>query len=173
VIARVTKKRAQKRRQGKRARRRGLRRPVPAPVLPLAVEERSLPIVREVARVARSADPPTVKLEGALEIVFGAYGNGDPEFSAQLLGGWMRSREDKHCRLTMAWLREQLRLSLEEILAEGLASGAFRRDLEPGAVAAVMLGAAEGCLLQSATQGGAVAPEHLVRTLLRLAVSGA
>ena len=41
------------------------------------------------------------------------------------------------------------------------------------AVAAVMLGAAEGCLLQSATQGGAVPPGELVKALMSLALSGA
>jgi BetI-type transcriptional repressor, C-terminal len=85
----------------------------------------------------------------------------------------MRAREDEQFRLTLAWQREQARLSLEEILAEGLASGGFRSDLDPGATAAVILGSAEGCLLQSATQGGAVPPEQLLRTLLRLVVNGA
>ena len=42
-----------------------------------------------------------------------------------------------------------------------------------GAVAAVILGAAEGCLLQAATQGGAVPPGEIVRTLLSLTLSGA
>ena len=55
----------------------------------------------------------------------------------------------------------------------GSAAGAFRRDLDAGAVAAVMLGAAEGCLLQAATQGGAVPPGELVKTLLGLVLSGA
>ena len=54
-----------------------------------------------------------------------------------------------------------------------MAAGAFRKDLATGAVAAVMVGAAEGCLLQSATQGGAVPPGELVRALLNLALSGA
>ncbi len=146
-----------------------------APAVPAAarLEQRALPIVRELARVARGTDPPRVKLEGALEILFGAYGESDPEYSGQFLAGWIRARQDKQVRLTMAWQREQLRLSLQDILTEGAAAGAFRRDLDPGAVAAVILGAAEGCLLQAATDGGPVAAEQLVRTLLRLAVTGA
>jgi hypothetical protein len=85
----------------------------------------------------------------------------------------VRAREDKQFRLTLAWQREQLRLSLEDILFEGVAAGVFRADLDSGAVAAVILGAAEGCLLQSATEGGAVSAEHLMRTLLRLALNEA
>ena len=73
----------------------------------------------------------------------------------------------------MAWLREQLRLSFEEILAEGIQAGALRRDLDPVIFSAICLGAAEGCLLQSASQGGTVSPADLVKSLLRLAVSGA
>ncbi len=138
-----------------------------------AIEERFAPIVAAVARVAREGEPPAVRLEGAMEIVFGAYGQSDPDFSEMLLTGWMRARHDKHHRLALAWQREQLRLSLEEILQAGVAAGVFRREMVTGAVAAVMLGAAEGCLLQSATQGGAVPPGELVRALMSLALSGA
>ena len=137
-----------------------------------AIEERFAPIVAAVARVARGADPPAVRLEGAMEIIFGAYGQSDPDFSEMLLTGWMRARHDKHHRLALAWQREQLRLSLEEILQAGVAAGAFRKQLDTDAVAAVMLGAAEGCLLQSATQGGAVPPGELVQALMSLALSG-
>ena len=38
--------------------------------------------------------------------------------------------------------------------------------MDAGAVAAVIVGAAEGCLLQAATDGGAVTAEQIVRTLL-------
>jgi hypothetical protein len=142
--------------------------------VPVAViEERALPIVTELARVARSDNPPRVKIEGAMEILFGAYGESDPDFSGLFLKGWMEARDDKQFRLTLAWQREQIRLSFEEILEEGVASGALRADLDPGAVAAVILGTAEGCLLQSPTQGGAVSAEQLLHTLLRLIVSGA
>lgn len=138
-----------------------------------AIEERFAPIVAAVARVAAGAEPPAVRLEGAMEIIFGAYGLSDPDFSELLLTGWMRARHDKHHRLALAWQREQLRLSLGEILVAGAAAGVFRKELDAGAVAAVMLGAAEGCLLQTATQGGAVPPGELVKTLMRLALSGA
>jgi hypothetical protein len=143
----------------------------PSPVALL--DERGLPIASELARVARSADPPAVKLEGALEILFGAYGESDREFSALLLNGWVRARDDKHFRLTLAWQREQLRLSIEDILSEGVARGTFRPGIDPGAVAAVILGVAEGCLLQAATEGGAVSPADLVRCLLGLTLTGA
>ncbi len=149
------------------------RRARPAVSAAAVLEERALPLVNELARVARSQNPPRVKLEGAMEVLFGAYGESDPEFSGLFLTGWVRAREDKQFRLTLAWQREQLRLSLEDILCEGVAAGVFRADLDSGAVAAVILGAAEGCLLQSATEGGAVSAEHLMRTLLRLALNEA
>ncbi|MBI4588403.1 MAG: TetR family transcriptional regulator C-terminal domain-containing protein [Candidatus Rokubacteria bacterium] len=138
-----------------------------------AIEERGLPLVKELARLARGTDPPPVKLEGALDILFGAFGAGDEPFCDLLLEGWLRARRDKRLRLAMAWLREQLRLSVEEIVAEGIAARAFRADLDPVVFSAVCLGAAEGCLLQSASQGGPVAPDELVKTLLRLAASHA
>jgi hypothetical protein len=138
-----------------------------------AIEERFAPIVAAVDRVARGSESPAVRLEGAMEIIFGAHGQSDPDFSELLLTAWMRARRDKHHRLALAWQREQLRLALQEILQAGAAAGTFRKDLDAGAVAAVILGAAEGCLLQSATQGGAVPPGEIVRTLLGLTLSGA
>jgi hypothetical protein len=131
-------------------------------------EERGLPIVRELHRIAKGQEPSARKLEGALEILFGALGEVDAEFSRLLLDGWVHAREDKRFRLTMAWLREQMRLSLAEILAEGAASGAFRPDLDSEAVAAVCLGTAEGSLLQTASHGGPVRTEAILRALMRL-----
>jgi len=152
-------------------RQRAIAAPAVSPAV--ALEQQALPIVSELARVARGTESAPVKLEGAMEILFGAYGESDPEFSGRLLGGWLQARDDKEFRLTLAWQREQIRLSLQDILAEGATSGVFRRDLDPGAVAAVILGVAEGCLLQTATQGGSVTPEHLLRTVLRLVSNGA
>ena len=54
----------------------------------------------------------------------------------------------------------------------GVAAGTFRKQLDTDAVAAVMLSAAEGCLLQSATQGGVVPPGEIVKALMSLALSG-
>lgn len=129
--------------------------------------------MKELARLARRPDPPSLKLEGALDVLFGAFGASDERFAGLMLEGWLRARRDKRFRLAMAWLREQLRLSVEEILAEGVAGGAFRRDLDPVVFSAVCLGAAEGCLLQSPSQGGTVPPDQLLKLLLRLALSGA
>ncbi len=148
--------------------RRGRAVPIPAPptapvttvAVASQVEQRGLPIVAELARVARGPGTPRVKLEGAMEILL-------------FLHGWMRARHDKQFRLTLAWQREQIRLSLEDILVEGVRVGVFRAGMDAGAVAAVIVGAAEGCLLQAATDGGAVTAEQIVRTLLTLAVGGA
>lgn len=134
------------------------------------VEERALPIARELSRVAAGDDPPAAKLEGALEIVFGAFGESGPDFAHLLIEGWARAAGDRHYRLMMAWLREQFRLSLEEILDQGMAAGAFRADLDSAAVASVILGTAEGCLLQSGSQGGTVPTERLVRAIMQLAL---
>jgi hypothetical protein len=122
--------------------------------------------------MARATIPPRARLEGAMAVLFGAYGQSDPDFAGLLLHGWMRARHDKQFRLTLAWQREQIRLSLEDILVDGARAGAFRPGMDAAAVAAVIVGAAEGCLLQAATDGGTVTAEQIVETLLTLAVSG-
>ena len=139
------------------------------PVRVRTIEERGLALVRELHRIARGADAPSVKLEGALEILFGAFSGGDEPFRLLLLDGWLRAREQKPYRLAMAWLREQMRLCIEEILTEGITAGSFREDADPGALAAVCLGTAEGCLLQPDAHAGTVAPDQLVKILLGLA----
>ena len=137
------------------------------------VEQRGRPIVAALARIARGSEPPRARLEQAIRLLLAAYGESDPDFSGLFLTGWARARHDKQFRLTLAWQREQIRLSLEDILTEGVRTRRFRGDLDAGAVAAVIVGAAEGCLLQAATEGGAVPAERLVGALLTLAVSGA
>ena len=137
------------------------------------VEQRGRPIVAALARIARGSEPPRARLEQAIRLLLAAYGESDPDFSGLFLTGWARARHDKQFRLTLAWQREQIRLSLEDILTEGARTRRFRGDLDAGAVAAVIVGAAEGCLLQAATEGGAVPAERLVGALLTLAVSGA
>ena len=151
--------------------------PPPSPAISTAaaatqVEQRGLPIVTALARIARAPDPPRVRLERGIRLLLAAYGEGDPDFSGLFLTGWARARHDKQFRLTLAWQREQIRLSLEDMLVDGVRAGGFRSDLDAGAVAAVIVGAAEGCLLQAGTQGGAVGAERLVGALLAL-VSGA
>jgi len=150
--------------------------PLPPALLPPApgpaatqVEQRGLPIVAELDRVARGPGPSRVKLEGAIRILFAAYGASDPEFSGQLLAGWAQARHDKQFRLTLAWQREQIRLSIEDVLAEGVRNQDFRADLDAPAVAAVIVGAAEGCLLQTVTEGGTVPGDRVIRSLLVLA----
>jgi hypothetical protein len=176
----LTKKRAKKRKTGRAA----ASRPAAAPPVEQAelalsasagerVEERGLPMLSELARVARGPEPPAAKLETALDVLFRAYAQGDLEFAGLLLSGWIRARHDKHTRLTMAWHREQVRLSLAEILAQGVAERVFRSSPDPGAVAAVILGAAEGCLLQSATEGGPVSGGDLAKAVLSLVLSEA
>lgn len=144
-----------------------------SPVSLAAIEAHGLALARELARIARGSDPPAIKLEGILDILFGAFSEGDETFRGLLLDGWLRAHHEKPYRLAMGWLREQMRLSIEEIAREGVGSGAFRRDVDAAALAALCLGAAEACLLAPKAQTGAVPPDLIARQLLRFAVSGA
>jgi transcriptional regulator BetI-like protein len=136
------------------------------------VEQHGLPVVAELGRVARGSGPSRAKLEQAMRVLFSAYGADDPDFSGLFLTSWARARHDKQFRLTLAWQREQIRLSIEDILVEGVRTHVFRADLDAGAVAAVIVGAAEGCLLQAATEGGSVTGDRVIHSLLALTGSG-
>ncbi|HKA62596.1 MAG TPA: TetR family transcriptional regulator C-terminal domain-containing protein [Methylomirabilota bacterium] len=132
------------------------------------MEQHGLPVVAELGRVARASGSGHDKLERAMQILFGAYGADDPDFAGLFLTGWARARHDKQFRLTLAWQREQIRLSIEEILSEGVRTRGFRGDLDAGAVAAVIVAAAEGCMLQAAAEGGSVTGDRVIRSLLAL-----
>ena len=93
--------------------------------------------------------------------------SGDEALCQLWIEGWSRARRSKALRLELAWIREQLRLSVEEVLSAGMRDGTLRSDLDPGVMAAVILGATDGLLLQSANQGGPVPAERLADTLER------
>jgi hypothetical protein len=133
-----------------------------------ALDARVLPIVTALAGVASEPGPTLARLERAIELLLDAYASADSDLSRLLLAGWIRAREDKHWRLRLAWQREQLRLSLQDILAEGAVRGELRLGLDVGAVAAVIVGTAEGGLLQVASEGGPVSTADLARTLIGL-----
>ena len=119
------------------------------------------------------AGPPAVRLERALEILFGAYaGSG-----ARLLGAAARGMGPRSAGQAVP-PEARLAARAAPALAPGRPGGRggarhLRSGLDAGAVAAVIVGAAEGCLLQAAIQGGAVSPAELFRALFALTLRGA
>lgn len=150
----------------------------PTPIVPSSVsvdalDARLLPLVRALASVARETGSATGRLERALDLLFTACSGGDPELPALVIDAWQCARHDKQVRLRLAWQHEQLRLALQDILAEGSVRGELRPGIDAAAVAGVMVDAAEGCLLQSVTESGAIGAAELSKTLLSLALRGA
>ena len=138
-----------------------------------ALDALGLPIVTALAAVASEPGPTLDRLERAIALLLDAYASADSDLSRLLVAGWIRAREDKHWRLRLAWQREQLRLSLQDIVTEGAVRGELRAGLDAGVVAAVIVGTAEGCLLQVASEGGPVSAADLARTLVGLTRRGA
>jgi hypothetical protein len=152
----------------RRKRKKKLSRRFPRRAVPFSaaqMKSRGALLVREIAGAGEAAASPADRLERVMAALFAAF---ESEPLCQLfIEGWSRARRSKGLRLELAWIREQLRLSVEEVLRDGVRGGVFRSDLDPAATAAVILGAAEGFLLQSVNQGGPIPAERLADTLLR------
>ncbi len=125
-----------------------------------------LGLAREVAAIAAASDPPRVRRDRAIERIAAAFGE-DGELATLLLGAWHRARTDERLGLALAWVREQLRASLQEILEAGVEAGAVRRDLNPAVLAWVLLAGLEA-LLREAPGGGVASTPEILRALARL-----
>jgi hypothetical protein len=130
------------------------------------LEDRVLALAREVSSIAAAPDPPRARRDRALETIARAFGE-DPELAARLLAAWHRAGTDERLALTLAWVREQLRASLEEILEAGVKSRVFRRDPKPAVLAWVLLAGCEA-LLREAPGGGVASTAEILRGLARL-----
>ena len=86
-----------------------------------------LALAREISRIAAASDPPPVRRDRALARLAEAFGE-DGELASLLLGAWPRARTDENLALALAWVREQLRVSLQEILEAGVRAGMVRKD---------------------------------------------
>ena len=78
-----------------------------------------------------------------------------------------RARSDEALGLALAWIREQLRASLEEILEAGVRVGTIRKDPPPAVLAWVLLAGCEA-LVHEAPGGGAVPTADILHALARL-----
>lgn len=146
-------------------RRKARRRPRAPEALP--VEKPILALAREVAAIAAAAaDPPRIRRDQALAKIAAAFGE-DGEITALLPAAWERARSDEALGLALAWIREQLRASLEEILEAGVRVGAIRKDPPPPVLAWVLLAGCEA-LVHEAPGGGAVPTGDILQALARL-----
>jgi hypothetical protein len=143
-----------RRRTTKRGRPRAPRRPnlVTAP-RPTPAERRLLGLAREIARLPLAA---------ALERLAAAWAPGGP-LLRDVAEAWVRSRSDKTSALALAWAREQVRLSLQEIIEEIPKDKRGRIEATPDTLAWVLLA---GCEALAHEPPSAVADR--VRALLEL-----
>ena len=130
------------------------------------VEPRVLALAREVAAIAAAPDPPRARRDRALETIARAFGE-DGELAPLLLGAWHRARRDEALAMALAWVREQLRVSLQEILEAGVRAGAIRKEPDAAALAWVLLAGCEA-LIREAPGGGVVPISGVVQALARL-----
>jgi len=145
-------------------RRRAPSRPRATGALP--VETRILGLAREVAAIAAATAPPRVRRDLALAKIAAAFGE-DRAIPALLPAARERARSDEALGLALAWIREQLRASLEEILEAGVRGGTIRKDPPPAVLAWVLLAGCEA-LVHEAPGGGAVPTADIVHALARV-----
>jgi hypothetical protein len=73
---------------------------------------------------ALAALPPAGAVPAALRVLAAVYAP-DAPLPGAMAQAWLGSRGDKTARLALAWARERVRLTLEEILARVPARGAL------------------------------------------------
>jgi len=126
----------------KRARKRPVKRPRPraprrpthvTPPRPTPAEKRLLGLAREIVRLPLAA---------ALETLAAAWAPGGP-LLYDVATAWTESRGNKTSALALAWAREQVRLSLQEIIEATPKDKRGRIDATPGTLAWVLLAACE------------------------------
>jgi hypothetical protein len=88
----------------------------------MEAETRLLELAGELARL-----PLPDAVAAALRILAGAYAPGAP-LPRAVAQATLASRGDKIATLALAWARERLRLTLEELLARALPRGPLPRD---------------------------------------------
>ena len=132
----------------------------------LPVEARVLALAREVAAIAAASDLPRTRRDHALAKIAAAFSE-DRELASLLLAAWHRARTDEALGLALAWVREQLRASLQDILEAGIRAGTIRKDPEPAVLAWVLLAGCEA-LLREAPGGGVVPTADALQALARL-----
>jgi len=144
------------RRRPERARPRSRARPAARrETKPTEAERRLLDLARELS--AR----PGADVSGALGLLAAAHAP-DAPLPRAMAQAWIRGREDKTAALALAWAREQVRLALEEILAQAPHRSALSPSVETRAW--LLLAAAESI----AHEPEAAAADRL-RALLDLA----
>jgi hypothetical protein len=85
----------------------------------MEAETRLLALAGELATLS-----PPGAVSGALRAMAAAYAPGAP-LPRAIARAWLGSQGDKHALLALAWARERVRLTLEELLAREPARGAL------------------------------------------------
>jgi hypothetical protein len=150
----------------KRTRKARPRRARPRIAGPSPAEQRLLALAAELAAIAGAAEPARIRRDQALGRLADAFGR-DAESASLILAAWHRGHADRRLALGLAWAREQLRVSLQEILEAGARAGVMRRDRDPAALAVVLLAGCES-LLREPPEGGAVSTTELLRVLAQI-----
>jgi hypothetical protein len=90
----------------------------------MEAETRLLQLAADLAALPSAAAIPT-----ALRALAAAYAPGAP-LPRAMAQGWLQSPGDKFAVLALAWARERVRLTLEELLARAPARGALPGSAE-------------------------------------------
>jgi hypothetical protein len=110
-------------------------------VAPASAETLLLDLARDISRRAaaleREADVDTI-----VAALSAAYAPDAPLANA-LREDWLRGRDDKTARLTLAWAREQVRLALSEVLHRARALHPLRTGVDVEILAWLWLAACE------------------------------
>ncbi|MEX2148115.1 MAG: hypothetical protein WED01_14000 [Candidatus Rokuibacteriota bacterium] len=103
-------------------------RPPPRAAARTTLSEAERRLLALAQTLGAAADDPDV-LSAALRILTSQY-SAAAALPRAMCGAWLGSRKDKTAALALAWAREQVRLSLRDVLERAPARGALAMDAD-------------------------------------------
>lgn len=137
-------------------------------ILEIVVKDRFIGALEQAAATAQAGGTSLEKLDRVEDTVIGRMVSqeSDAQFSPQLLSEiWAEASKNPRLRSLCAEAYERWTAFLAGLLREGVARGEFKPDVDPNALAAILVAVFDGLSLQEEITRARVDWQHVAQTL--------